>query len=308
MANNRVYNAQALKVVTPNITIGGLATVGISPSYRDIVQSRGDGAAGVEDVDRCGLRVGTNFEVSDVTKANAILDAAESNVSFSGKVSASTNWHHVVLSRNNFVGMNLNFPFNGDASMQLNGVLRATPGVGAGSSTENMSALVAITENTSAPTVVYPSRLYRPFGVSLGSGGSPLTPLHLQSVQLSLTAEVLEDYGDRDVAVVAVDRLFWNPLQVTLTFRDHSQASGVDMCSQIMQRSREVMSMGLTSRAAATTRTLTIQNVLWTGSPTVTKGRDYWEFSVTGMAAWKNGATVYTMNATDKLFEFSAAA
>ncbi len=298
MANSRVYNAQALKVVTPNITIGGMASAGISPSYRDVIQSRGDGAAGVEDVDRAGLRIGTSFEASDVTKVNAILDAAESDVSFSGKESASTNWHHALIKRNTFTGMNLNFPFNADASMSLTGVLRAAL------VTDGMAQHVVITTNTTAPTVVYPTRLYRPYGVAFGLS-SPLAPVHMQSVQLALTAEVLEDYGDRDLAIMAVDRLFWNPLQVTLAFRDFSKSSGVDMASRMLDRGREQLTLGLSGRAGAADKTLTIENLLFTGEPNITKGRDYWEFSLTGLAAWKSGATVYTMNASNKLFSFA---
>ena len=72
------------------------------------------------------------------------------------------------------------------------------------------------------------------------------------------------------------------------------------------------MTVGVSGRAGAADKVLTVNNLLFTGEPSVKKGREYWEYSITGLAAWRNYNSgtpiIYTMNTgttAQKLFSIA---
>ncbi len=295
---SRVYNVHAFRCMTASpIAVGGVQEVGYAPTYRDVIQSTSDGAIGVEDVDRAGLRVATRLRTTDVEKVVALLSAIEADLQFSGVkspvTSATKTLHHVVMKRNLFTGFSMSISKAQDAVANLDGSLRGDP---AASPADTLKTLVTITENTTAPTSTYPLRVYRPNG-AVFDPGTDISPKHLQSIDLSMSAEVEEDYGDTDVCMVARDIVGWGALQVSMTFRDQTLASGENMCSQLLGADRGTLFVPLLGRAGGANPNLSINNLLWTGAPTVTKGRGYWEFTVSGSCGWRNiaGGTSYTM-------------
>lgn len=298
MANRRIFQAQGL--VTNGVAIGGMSTIGFNAAFRDVIQSTPDGAVGVEDVDRAGLRVGVSLQCTDVTKVNAILDAPVGNTTFSGKESGATTWHHYTVSQIVWTGMNLGLNKNGDATLRLDGVVRFP------NSTDGLAQIIALTGGgPTPPTLAYPARLYRPFQASFTpDGASAITPLHTESINLSLAANVLEDYADADVGHTAVDIAGWNALQVTHVYRDALAVSPSDVSAQILGGARGVLAVSLKGRGGAADQVLTINNVLWTGSDSNHQA-GYTDFSMPGVAGWKNGATVYGLNSGTRLFSFA---
>ena len=297
MANNRVFNVQGLN--TNGQAVGGLAALGFDAAYSDIIRSSGDGAIGVEDVDRAGLGVGVSLESTDVMKVNAILAAAVGNTTFSGKESGNTKWQNATVPGIVWHGADVNLGKAADGTLSMRGAVRFADG------TTTLADVIRILGGqTSAPTQTYPARLYRPHGAAFNPGAA-INPVHLESVRLSLSANLLQEYGDDDVGMTAVDIIDWNDLAVTLVYKDASQIAASDRSTELMAAGRGVLTVPLLGRGCMAGKTLTVNNLLWTGV-SHQKGREYWLFTMTGSASWrKPDATAYTLNGTPTLFSIA---
>lgn len=300
MANKRVFQAQALTV--NGITVAGLSRISFDASYRDIIRSRPDGAVGVEDVDRTGLVINVTIECADVTKVNALLDAAPGTLLFYARESGAATYHKYATAGSTCVlhGMNMNFAKNSDATLTLRGRLAVTSGA------SDLKDVLKVDDGEAAGTLVYPVRLQRPNSASYSVG--PLTPLHLESMNLSLDAVVIDDYADADIAVTACDVVGWNPLRTSLVHKDATMKTGTppleDITGQLMNAARGTLTVTLLGRGGAANKTLTISNLLFTGAQP-DFGPEYGQFTLSGESGWKNGATIYSMNSTNKLFSIA---
>jgi hypothetical protein len=300
-----VFNVQGL--VTNGISVGGLSTLSFDAAYRDVVRSTSDGALGVEDVDRAGLRVGVSLECTDVAKVNQILAAAASSTTFYAKEAGATTWHKYEILLADaallWTGMRLRMAKAADAVLSLTGVMRFADG------TKNIDNAITLTAAVAtAPTLTYPARLYRPNTASFDPDGADpaIAPLHLESLDLSLDAQVIEDYSDTDLGHTAVDIVGWNPLEVSLTHKDASDpgADASDMTAKILKAVRGVLTATLLGRGGAANKALTINNLLFTGARP-THRAEYSEFGMSGSCGWKNGATVYALDSGTRLFQIA---
>ena len=304
MPNKRIFQVQGL--VSNGVSIGGLASLDFDAAYKDVIQSTPDGAVGAEDVDRAGLRVAASLQCSDVAKMNAVLDSAPGSTSFSGKESGASTWHNYVVQSILWSGMNLSMSKNADGGLGMDGVVRFADGT-----KDLQDAITLAAAEATPPTLTYPARLYRPNTASFDPDGAAdaIAPLHVESVNLTVNGNVLEDYGDTDIGQTAVDLAGWNPLQVTLVIRDASDpgAEAGDIASKIIAAARGALTVALLGRAGAADKTLTVNNLVFTGVR-ASHSADYTEFTLTGSAGWRSNfapGTVYTLNATDKLFEIA---
>jgi len=295
MANNRVFLAQGL--TTNGIAVGGLAEISVDAGYQNIIRSSPDGAVGTEDVDRAGLAVDVSLSGTDVTKGNAILAAAVGDTEFYGKESGAATWQKRTMPGVLWHSLDLDLPQTADGSMSLRGAIRFAEG------TTTLAQVIAATgEQTQQPVITYPARLFRPHN-AIFDPGSEIPPKNLVSVRLALAVEqLLQDFGDDDLGMTAVDITGWNDLQVTLVHKDASEINGRDRATQLIEAGRGILTVTLMGRGGAANKTLTINNLQWTrGSGR--KAKDYWEFTMTGSASWrKPDGTGYTLNSTDKLF------
>lgn len=291
MANKRVFQVQAATV--NGVAVAGLSRISFDASYRDVVRSRPDGAVGVEDVDRVGLVIGVTIECADVMKVNQLLNAAPGTMLFYAKESGAATYHKYTTAGSTLVltGMDMNLQKNVDAALTLRGRLAVTSG------SSDLKDVIKVDDGEVAGTLVYPVRLQRPNNASYSVG--PLTPLHLESMNLSLDAVVIDDYADADVAVTAVDVVGWNPLRTTLVHKDATMKSGTapleDITGQLMNAARGILTVTLLGRGGAANKTLTINNLLFTGAQP-NFGPDYGQFTLSGESGWKNGAQLYTLD------------
>ncbi len=304
MPNQRTFLAQGLSA--NGVAIGGLASIAFSAAYRNVVQSRSDGAIGSEDVDRAGLAVDVAVECTDITKVNALLAAAVGNTTFSGKESGAATWHNYTVPGIVFHGMRINIPKGADATLSLSGKVRFPA-----AATELDGILALTAASGSAPTLTYPARLYRPQSASFDPDGAAtaIAPIHTESLSLALDAEVIEDFADNDIGHTAVDIVGWRPLQITLTHRDAKAVSPSHITAQLLKAVRGVLTATLQGRGGAggtpaANQVLTVNNVLWTGA-NHRDGGEYSEFSLNGSSGWKAGATAYQINSATKLFSFA---
>lgn len=289
-----VNSVQALKI--NGVSVGGVASVGSDGSYTNTPTDAADGAVG-GDVDRSRLQGTFRIDCNDVTKVNAILAAASADTTFSGRVAGGTNYQHGTLVGTVIGGMTLNFPAGADATLNLSGAIRFP------TDAATMADVELFVVNGTPPGLVYPPRLHRPNGASFNAG-TPIAPKNLVSIALSMQAEMDQEGGDAAVGMTAVERGPWSPLKVTMVFKDKTIDGGSDICTQLVRAERGVLTSGLLGRAGGADRTLTVKNVLWTGSSRV-QGRTFWQFTLNGQAGWHDATTAYTLNAADKLFEIA---
>lgn len=238
----RVFLAQGL--TTNGVAVGGMASIAFDAGYRDVVKSSPDGAAGEEEVDRAGLSVGVNLDCSDVTKSNAILDGAVGNTIFSGKEAGAATYQKVTVPGVVYGGMNLNIPQNADATLNLTGKVRFPDG------NTDLDGLIACVGAQSAPALTHPTRLYRAFGAQFNPGVA-ISPTHLVSISLSLSADILEEYGDDDIGMTGVERLGFGALQVTLVHKDASVVAGSNRAAELIKASYGTLTATLKGRGGA---------------------------------------------------------
>ncbi len=298
MPNQRIFQAQGL--VSNGISIGGLSSIGFDAQYAEVLESVTDGAAGAEDVDVAGLRVAAAMQCSDITKVNALLAAAVDSTTFSGKESGAATYHAYTITNILWNAMNLNLARGADGTLQCNGAIRFADG------TKKLEDVVALSDGQAAPSLTYPARLYRPNTASFDPDGADpaITPLHVMSLGMSLSGGVLQDFGDTDIGHTAVDFTGWAPLRVTMVHRDAVAVAPGDISAALLDAVKGVLTVALLGRGGAADQTLTINNLKWIGS-SENHQADYTEYTLTGVAGWKNGATTYLMNSATKLFSFA---
>ncbi len=299
MPNQRIFEAQGL--TSNGVAIGGMSAIGVNGEYVDVVQSAADGAIGVEDVDRAGLDVKATLSSTDVTKANALLDALVGNSVFDGREAGLATWHRMTIGNILWNSMRMNMSLNADATVQYDGRVRFADG------TKSLADVVTVAGvSMVVPTLTYPARLYRPNAASFDpdpvGGADVILPLHLRSVSLSLSAPIIADYGDADIGHTSVDRGPWQALTVTLTHRDAKVETPSHVNAKLLGAGRGALTVNLLGRGGAAAQTLTVNNLLFTGATEAHKGETFTDYTITGVAGWKNGATAYTLNAASKLF------
>jgi len=297
MANNRLFEVEGLSF--NGEAVGGLASLGFDGGYQDVPESDGDGAVGAEDVDRAGLRVAWNLATTDVAKVNALMAAAVGNTEFSGRESGLATYRDYVVPGLVPIGFTLNLPKATDAVLTLNGLVRFA------TAATDLDDIFAATAAQPAPTKTYPARLFRPHTVSYADDPA-VAPTHLESINLSLAAQrVHEDYSDTDIGETAVDVGPWAALKIALVLKDYSVSGTSDMAAKLMMAATgKALTATLSGRGGAADKTLTVNNVIWTGH-NKTKAKDYWQWTINGSAGWKNGETEYTLNGSPKLFSIA---
>ena len=268
-----------------------------------MIRSTPDHAQGIAEVARSGLRVPFAFDCSDVTKVNQLL-AASGATTFHAKQAGTALWTKYTITAAVLVptGMRLTLSKNADPKLTISGLVKFT------NSTDGLSN-VFIPDDTIAvgalPARVAPVRLYRPQSASFSVG--PIAPIHVESINLSLDAEVAEDYGDADIAVTSVDIKTWNTLRVSMAFRDATKVTGpFNIAAKLADAAVGILTATLLDLSGGASKVLTVNNLLWTGE-SHKEGGDFSEFTVSGECGWLQTApsTFYQMNAATKLFGFA---
>ena len=301
MANNRVFQAQAL--TTNTIAIGGLSLLRLAAKFQHVVASGQDGAFGIEDVDRAGMRIDAAMQCTDVVKANSILASTPGATTFYGKESGAATYKTYTIAAASGVivwsGMNLALSKVADAVLGCNGRIRFTTGA------KTLADVIGVTAGASAPSKTSPAPLYRPHTASFTPvGGEAITPVHTESINLSCSAEVKSAFGDTDIGETAVDLAPWGPLQVTLVHRDALAVSPSDIAAALVAAEAGVLTVQLLGRGGAADKTLTINNLQWLGSEEA-HGPDYTDWTMTGVAGWTKRGTPdvnYDLTGANKLF------
>ena len=117
-------------------------------------------------------------------------------------------------------------------------------------------------------------------------GGSAITPLHTESVALSLSGNILSDAGDTDIGETAVDLTGWNPLEVTLVHRDALAVSPGDISAELLAAASGVLTVAILGRGGGSDLALTVNNLKWV-SVDPSYGDGYTDFALRGLASWK---------------------
>lgn len=306
MANKRVFQVQALTV--NGVTVAGLSRLSIEAGYRDIIRSRPDGAVGVEDVDRSGLVFSLTIECNDVMKVNQLLASTPGTLLFYGKESGAATYHKYTTTASICVvhGADLRFAKNADATLTVRARLAVTSG------TSDLKDIFLVDDAEVAGTLVYPVRLQRPhnavYDPGAAGGGDTIAPIHLESLDMSIDANLIDDYADADIAVTACDVAGWNPLRTSFVHKDASMvgtpAPKPDITSMLMNAARGSLTVTLLGRGGGANRTLLINNLLLTNARPDFSA-EYAQFNLSGESGWKNGATLYEMNSGTKLFSIT---
>ena len=306
MANARTYVAQAL--ASNGVDIDGLSQLTFNGNWRDIIQSVADGAVGVEDVDRAGLDIDVTLATADVLEGVNLLDGAAGDTKWRSKESGAATWHTYLIDQSEdgwivWHGMHLAFAKNSygtlvcDGKICFAGTAKDWVDILEGTAAVETAAAITATRATGLPV-----RKFRPY---TGQFGGTIDITHVESLNLDLTANLLTDYSDTDVGLTAVDREGWNPLQVSMTFRDHTIATG-SLAARLGDAARGALTCNLTSTEGGGAVVVTINNLLWTSIQQVESGSaDYAMFTATGQCGWQTGGTPYTLGAGTPLFSFA---
>jgi len=302
MANKRTFLLQG--VTLNGVAVGGAASLSFDPAYKDVIRSTPDNAQGIAEVSRSGLRVPFTFDCSDVTNLNQLL-VASGVTTFHVKQAGRANWTQYTITAATLVptGMRLTLSKSADPKLTISGLVKFT------NSTDGLSKIFVPNEAiTATPTRTSPLRLYRPQSAAFNPG-TAISPIHVESINLSLDAEVAEDYGDTDIAVTSVDIKTWNTLRVSMAFRDATMIAGTpatNIASQLVDAIAGILTVTLKDLSGGANKVLTVNNLLWTGE-SHKEGGDFSEFTVSGECGWLQTApsTFYQMNAATKLFGFA---
>lgn len=303
MANRRIFQLQRL--TSNGVVIGGAGRLSVELGYRDVIRSRGDGAGGVEDVDRAGLRGTVTLETTDITKLVALMNAVVGDTVFSARESGAATYRNYTMPGIVWTGASLRLPKAEDASMTLTGVIRFSD------STHKMANVIAVAGAAVSPTNAHhaPARTYRPHTASFDPNGAAaaIAPLHTQDLSLDLAFRVLEDYADTDVGHTAVDRAEPEPVRVTITHRDANPAAPSHLAAALADAVAGVLTVTLLGRGGIASKTLTVRNLLWL-TMGEQHGQDYTDYSHGGEAAWLlrgSPDTVYTLGGATPLFDIT---
>ena len=298
MANKRTFLLQG--VTLNGVAVGGAASLSFDPAYKDVIRSTPDNAQGIAEVARSGLRVPFTFDCSDVTKVNQLLTASGATT-FHAKQAGTALWTKYTITAATLVPteMRLTLSKTADPKLTISGLVKFT------NSTDGLSN-VFIPDDTipTAPTRTSPVRLYRPQSATFNPGVA-ISPIHVENINLSLDAEVAEDYGDADIAVISVDIKTWNTLRVSMAFRDATKVTGpFNIAAKLADAAVGILTATLLDLSGGATKVLTVNNLLWTGE-SHKEGGDFSEFTVNGECGWIAGETTYKIDAATKLFGFA---
>lgn len=245
------------------------------------------------------------FDCSDVTKVNQLLTASGATT-FHAKQAGTVNWTKYTISNAALVatGMRLALSKNADPKLTLSGLVKFN------NSTDGLSNIITPDDSiATAPTRTSPLRLYRPQSASFDPTGAPpaISPIHVENINLSLDAEVAEDYADTDIAITSVDIKTWNTLRVSMTFRDTTKITGppvTNIAAQLADAAVGILTATLLDLSGGANKVLTVNNLLWTGE-SHKEGGDFSEFTLNGECGWIAGATTYKIDTGTKLFSFA---
>jgi hypothetical protein len=299
MANNRTFLVQGLKINA--VDVAGLASLGFSGKFSSI-KGRSDGALGVEELSRAGLSVDFNASCADVIAVNAILAATKADTIFYSKESGLATYRKYTLPSATawlvLNSMNLSLSSSADGQLSVGGKVSFLDG------TKTLADALTSLAAQVAPTLVHPVRLGYPNAVTFNPG-TAIAPKHTSAVSLSLSGDLVEGFGDNDLSEV-VDFAGWGTLGVSWTFKDASVSAGSHLAAALLGSTYGVLTAPVVALGGQTDKTLTVNNILWTGSQQQEK-KDHTEFTMTGEASWRKttGDVVYAMNSGTKLFSFA---
>ena len=273
-----------------------------------MIRSTPDNAQGIAEVSRSGLRVPFTFDCSDVTKVNQLLANPTGATTFHAKQAGTALWTKYTIGGATPVAalvataMRLTLSKNADPKLTISGLVKFN------NSTDGLSNIITPDDSiATAPTRTSPLRLYRPQSASFDPTGAPpaISPIHVENINLSLDAEVAEDYGDGDIAVTSVDIKTWNTLRVTMTFRDATKVTGpMNIAAQLADAAVGILAATLLDLSGGANQVLTVNNLLWTGE-SHKEGGDFSEFTLNGECGWIAGAATYKIDTGTKLFSFA---
>ena len=290
-----LFEVQGL--VTHAVSVGGLALLNFTDTYRHVDAAEMSAGGGRAGIDRSGLSSKVTLVCTDIAKVNEILAAATGDTVYSGRLSGTTSFHDYTVPGIVWHAMRINVPRTGDGKLTLNGTVRFADG------TKKLADIFGAVLDASAPDITQPTVLHRAHGATFTPEAGAISPENVQGVDLSLAADIHEDYGDTDIGMTAVDRGDWKSLGASLSFSDYSIANGTDMASRLMDADRGVLTVSLNARAGVSDKTLTVNNLLWTGDSR--RKEKHWVFTVDGGAGWQEDETVYKLNEVPKLFSIA---
>ncbi len=289
-----MYTCQAHGLITNGQSIGGLATLNFTPSYKDVARATAADAFGEEDVERSGLSAGVSCVCSDPKKAAAILAATPGDTQFHVREAGTgkyTKYDLVGATKGAIVwnGARIGFPKVGDATLTLEGRIRFASGV------ITWADVMGLTDaEATGGTVVYPARVRRAHNFSFDPDGAApaITLSHLAGIELAVTADVIEEYGDDAMAVEAVERLPFKAATVTATHGDAKEVAPSHVNAALVDAGRGVLTVDALGMGGAAEQTLTINNVLWTGGAQ-NEESGYTKHQTNGVCGWRQGAVQY---------------
>lgn len=302
MANNRTLMVQAL--VTNGISVGGMSQLEFNTTFRGrSTSAQDDVAVGAEDDDASGQRTTVTCGCTDITKVMSILAATPGATTFATREANASTFRTGSISSIIWNGMTVAITKEGHATLRLDGVLRYP------NSTDSIDDLLTLSAGQSAPTRTTPVTLLRPHNASFDPDGADpaIAPVHVESINLRMSAQTEEDYGDDDVGMTSVDRLPFGPLEGTIVHKDASLDTGVDKAAQLLNAVKGVMTVDMRGTGGRAQQTLTINNLKFR-SRREAKGPRHTMYTQDFVAAWtKRGSpdVNYTLTGGTPLFSFA---
>jgi hypothetical protein len=291
MANTREFMVERLML--GEVAIGGLQAFNANPDFVNEVLSTPDGALGVEEIDLTGLAMPFSFTSTDVGKFAAIMADTGGALTLGGRESGAATYRTHTIAGAVFTNLAMNFLRNGDASMTVGGQIRFIAGTDL--ETIMVAAKAVVAGLASGPygeavgTQTFPTRYYKPNNASFTeTGGSPIAPAHVESLNLSIAAKVIRDNSDDDVGFSAVDVTGWNEMLVSAMFRDGTAAASKLIATNLLAAASGALTVDLTGRSGgdADAATLTINALKWKGYPeSLSEG--YTTYNMSGKAGWR---------------------
>lgn len=296
-----------------NFTLDGNTSISVTRGYVNQIVSEGDNLQGPAAVDQQGINVGATFVTGDVLNVEDFVngpadgDGNEYNIiNWYGKESGKTTYSKETLNGFQVTSFSLALSRGAYAMLTANGTCRGfDDGTPADIDFDDMHAVL---DGQSVGTPAYAARLWKPTSMTYNS--IPIS--HLVDINISVTADVLIDYGDTDAVITAIDIVRWN-VALTATIRDQQEYSTTeaDIIFYMLSNPGKDLVVVLegVGSIALFTNTLTIGNVVWSDMGRA-GSNDYTAGALSGICQFLDGtALAHTLfGASNSIFKLTSVA
>lgn len=257
MANKRVYQ-EVNKCLVNAIQLAGATQISITEDYVVGIDPEWTGGAGPSGRVQTAQRIRGQIRTADCVAALAALIASPTTASWYGRESGLATLMHSTLKAPipYALAMELSKTQLGAATLDFSCRFAEA---------DTFATMLTVSGGEAAPVPQLPTRVLRILSATHGALAVP----HIEALSLRIQVRggnPLEDWGDNDIGVTAIEIPEYDAPAVSLTMRDSQEvaAEAKDLATKLLEAGTKDLVVVVQPVALAATATLTIRNVLFT--------------------------------------------